>query len=134
MWNLDRAVAYGNAIITAIKLLEGHITKYAPRDFPNRLTAEGAAEDEYEKIEKAIASIEAELSSKFQNEDDLTNAWEAALGMSRQSLQLEIDFLAKAEFLRPVRHLDMRRSVQIDCLKNRLAYLTILKSELDHAV
>jgi hypothetical protein len=24
------------------------------------------------------------------------------------------------------------RSVQIDCLKNRLAYLTILKSELDH--
>jgi hypothetical protein len=28
-----------------------------------------------------------------------------------------IDFLAKAEFLRPVRHLDMRRSVQIDCLK-----------------
>jgi len=134
MWNLDRAVAYGNAIITAIKLLEGHITKYAPQDFPNRLTAEGAAEDEYEKIEKAIASIEAELSSKFQNEDDLTNAWEAALGMSRQSLQLEVDFLAKAEFLRPVRHLDMRRSVQIDCLKNRLAYLTILKSELDHAV
>jgi hypothetical protein len=135
MWNLDRAVAYGNAIITAIKLLEGQITKYAPQDFPNRLTAEGAAEDEYEKIEKAIASIEAELSSKFSEpEDDLTYAWEAALGMSRQSLQLEIDFLAKAEFLRPVRHLDMRRSVQIDCLKNRLAYLTILKLELDHAV
>jgi hypothetical protein len=134
MWKLDRAVAYGNSIISTIKLLEGHITKYAPRDFPNRLTAEGDAEDEYEKLEKAIAAIEAELSSKFQNEDDLTEAWEAALGMSRQSLELEIDFLAKAQFLRPVRHLDMRRSVQIDCLKNRLAYLTILKSELDHAV
>ena len=134
MWDLDRAVAYGNAIITAIKLLEGHITKYAPQDFPNRLTTEGDAEDEYEKLEQAIASIEAELSSKFQNEDDLTEAWEAALGMSRQSLELEIDFLAKAQFLRPLRHLDMRRSVQIDFLKNRLAYLTILKSELDHAV
>jgi hypothetical protein len=125
MWTLDRAVAYGNAIISTIKLLEGHITKSAPHDFPK--------EDEYEKLEKAIASIEAELSSKFQNEDDLTKAWEVALGMSRQSLELEIDFLAKAQFLRPVRHLDMRRSVQIDCLKNRLAYLTILKSELDRA-
>ena len=133
MWNLDRAVAYGNAIISAIKLLEGHITKYAPQDFPNRLTAEGDAEDEYKKLEKTIASIEAELSGKFQNEDDLTKPWEDALATSRRSLRLEIDFLAKAEFLRPVRHLDMRRSVQIDCLKNRLAYLTILKSELDHA-
>jgi hypothetical protein len=132
MWDLNRALVYGNAIISAVKLLEGHITKYAPQDFPNRLTAEGHAEDEYENLEKAIAAIEAELSNKFQNGDDLTEAWEAALGMSRQSLQLEIDFLAKAEFLSPVRHLDMRRSVQIDGLKNRLAYLTILKSELDH--
>ena len=40
MWDLDRAVAYGNAIISAIKLLEGHITKYAPQDFPNRLTTD----------------------------------------------------------------------------------------------
>jgi hypothetical protein len=133
MWDLDRAVAYGKAIISTIKLLEGHITKYAPQDFPNRLTAEGDAEDEYEKLEKAIAAIEDELSNRFQEEDDLTNPWGDALAMSRQSLRLEIDFLAKAEFLRPVRHLDMRRSVQIDCLKNRLAYLTILKSEFDRA-
>jgi hypothetical protein len=134
MWNLDRAVAYGNAIMSAIKLLEGHITRYAPQDFPNRLTAEGWAEDEYEKLEKAIASAEAELSAKFQNDDDLTKPWEDALAASRQSLRLEIDFLAKAKFLlRPVRHLDMGRSVQIDCLKNRLAYLTILKSALDDA-
>jgi hypothetical protein len=133
MWDLDRAVAYGNAIISAIKLLEGHITKYAPQDFPNRLTTDGHAENEYDKLEKAIAAIEAELSNKFQNEDGLTKAWEDALATSRQSLRLEIDFLAKAEFLRPVRYLDMRRSVQIDCLKNRLAYLTILTSELDHA-
>ena len=137
MWDLDRAVAYGNAIISAIKLLEGHITKYAPQDFPNRLTVEGHAEDEYEKLEKAISAIEDELSNRFQEEfqeeDDLTNPWEAAVAMSRQSLRSEIDFLAKADFLHPVRHLDMRRSVQIDCLKNRLAYLTILKSEFDIA-
>jgi hypothetical protein len=133
MWGLDRAIAYGNAIISAIKLLEGHITKYAPQNFPNRLTAEGDAEDEYEKLEKAIESMEAELSSKFQKDDDLTKPWEDALASSQRSLRLEIDFLASAEFLRPVRHLDMRRSVQIDCLKNRLVYLTILKSELDRA-
>jgi hypothetical protein len=96
-------------------------------------TNSGDAEDEYEKFEKAIAAIEDELSNRFQEEDDLTNPWGDALAMSRQSLRLEIDFLAKAEFLRPVRHLDMRRSVQIDCLKNRLAYLTILKSEFDRA-
>jgi hypothetical protein len=137
MWSLDRAVAYGKAIISAIKLLEGHITKYAPQDFPNRLTEQGEAEDKYEKLEKAIAALEAELSNRFreefQEEDDPTNPWEAALAMSRQSLRLEIDFLEKAQFLRPLRHLDMRRSVQIDYLKNRLAYLTILKSELDIA-
>ena len=133
LWNLDRAVAYGNAIVSGIKLLEGHITKYAPQDFPNRLRPEGYAEDEYEKLEKAIAAIEAELSNKFQDDADLTKRWGNALAKSRESLRLEIDFLAKAEFLRPVRHLDMRRSVQIDCLKNRLAYLTILNSELVRA-
>jgi hypothetical protein len=133
MWDLDRAIVYGNAIISAIKLVEGHLTKYAPQDFPNRLTADGRGEDEYEKLQKAIASIEAELTSEFQKEDDLTKPWEEALKSSQQSLKLEIDFLGKAEFLRPIRHLDMRRSVQIDCLKSRLTYLTILKSELDQA-
>jgi hypothetical protein len=33
MWTLDRAIEYGDAIISTIKLLESHITKYAPHDF-----------------------------------------------------------------------------------------------------
>jgi hypothetical protein len=34
-------------------------------------------------------------------------------------------------FLRPVRHLNMRRSAQMELLKTRLTFLRLLKSELD---
>jgi hypothetical protein len=33
--------------------------------------------------------------------------------------------------LRPIRHLDRRRGIQIEYLKNRLALLNLLKSELE---
>jgi hypothetical protein len=64
----------------------------------------------------------------------LEGAWKEALKASASSQQKELSFIEQAEFLRPVRHLDMRRDIQIEYLKTRLAYLTLLKSAAAYSV
>jgi hypothetical protein len=43
-------------------------------------------------------------------------------------------FIEGAEFLRPVRHLDARRAIEIEFLKTGLGYLKLLKAEAAEAV
>jgi hypothetical protein len=40
-------------------------------------------------------------------------------------------YIEEAIFLHPVRHIDMRASAQTELLKARLAFLRLLKSELE---
>ncbi len=129
-WDAETAVQYGVAVVDAIKLVEAKVTEFSPQDFPNRIGPDGSEEDELEKLEKAITSIQDELSALFK-EEEIGPAWVQAVDISKQSQKLELGFLESADFLRPVRHLDMRRSVQIEYLKARLSYLLILKSEAD---
>ena len=113
-----------------IRLVEAKVTQHSPEDFPNRLGTDGYAEDEVEKLEKAIASIQEDLTALFEKEE-LGSTWKEALDASTTSQELELDFIDEANFLRPVRHLDMRRSVRIEYLMSKLAYLLILKSEAE---
>jgi len=132
MWKLERSIRYGKVVVFCIKLLEAQITQHASRRFPNRLDASGYPEDEYEKITEEILALEAALSSSLETpEMDGARAWAEALKASRASSEKELQFLQKADFLRPIRHLDSRRLMQVEYLKTRLAYLSLLKSALD---
>jgi hypothetical protein len=134
MWELPHAHKYGEAVISCIKLIEQKITEHAPKSFPNRVDADGFEEDEFQKLSEEIASLEAEITPKIERWgafDGSESTWVEALEASIASRNLDLDFLGRASFLRPVRYLDMRRAVQIEYLKNRLAFLYLLKSELD---
>ena len=134
-WHPEYAAQYGKAVIDAIKLIEAKITQHSPLDFPNRLDSYGHTEDELEKLESAISSAEADLTKILQLDDnkEFRASWERTLEASRASQNLELGFIEDASFLRPVRHLDFRRSFQIEYLKARLAYLLSLKAEAEQS-
>jgi hypothetical protein len=129
VWEPLRAVEFGNAVVAAIKLVEAKITEHTPPDFPNRLDAEGFPEDEIAKLKTQIASAELELDESLKGWEGTEEAWKNALKAGRESQEKELSFLEQAEFLRPVRHLDLSREIQIEYLKTRLRYLDILKSQ-----
>jgi hypothetical protein len=89
---------------------------------------------EYDRLTalSGVVTVQTELTTMLSKEE-FASTWQDALDASIRSQEMELGFIDEAEFLRPVRHLDMRRSVQIDYLKARLAYLTLLKSEADQS-
>jgi len=52
------------------------------------------------------------------------------LKASRAALEAENAFIAKAEFLQPLRHLNVRGPIQEEMLRLRLAYLRLLAAEI----
>lgn len=131
-WSPSTAIDFGRSVVATIKLVEAKITQHAPKDFPNRIGPDGYAEDELEKLKAAIVAVQTELTIMLSKEE-FASTWQDALNAGITSQEMELGFIDEAEFLRPVRHLDMRRSVQIDYLKARLAYLTLLKSEAEQS-
>ncbi len=130
MWSVDDAIEYGKSVVSCIKLIESHVTKSAPAEFPNRLRADGTEEDELEQLTTKISELESKLTDKIEKLGDGEEIWNEALSMSQNARNKELAFLEQAEFLRPIRPLDVRRSFQIELLKTRLAFLLLLKSEL----
>jgi hypothetical protein len=55
------SLEFGKAVVAAMRLVEAKITEHSPNNFPNRLDAEGYAEDEVEKLKAQISTIETEL-------------------------------------------------------------------------
>jgi hypothetical protein len=134
MWELPRAKKYGEAVVSCIKIVESYITEHAPKNFPNRLDSQGIAEDEYNKLLEEISTTEKQITPEIERwgtVDMSESTWTETLALSRASRAAELLFLSQASFLRPVRHLDSRREAQIEYLKNRLAFLSLLKSELE---
>jgi hypothetical protein len=129
--SVEDAINYGKLVVNCIKLIEGIITKNAPRDFPNRLGEDWIEEDELEKLTARIADVETDIKTKVDKHDQGSAPWNAAVMASQAALAEERAFIGQARFLHPVRHLDFRRAVQIELLKSRLAFLLHLKSELD---
>jgi hypothetical protein len=130
MPTLDDAIDFGRAVVTCIRHIEAIITKNAPSDFPNRLGKDGGPEDEIEKLTQRISELEAELRTKFEENSDGPEFWTEAVAACQSARGKEFAFIDQAVFLRPVRHLDMRHSFQIEVLKSRVAFLLMLKSEV----
>ena len=84
-----------------MRLVEAKITEHSPNNFPNRLDAEGYAEDEVEKLKAGISAIETELNVMLTGWEGLEGAWKEALEASVASQEKELSFIEQAEFLRP---------------------------------
>jgi hypothetical protein len=131
MWSPHEALQHAQAVTAAIKSIELHITKEASTEFPNRLLEDGTEEDELEKLNAAVSELESDLTRSIEKFEDNEAIWKEALAAIQYARSKEMAYVDEAVFLRPVRHLDMRRSTQIELLKNRLAFLRLLKSELE---
>ena len=135
MWDAPDAIRFGRAVVKCIKTLENELMKQAPNDFPNRIDADGYAENEMEKVRNEIARLEVDLSMQFDSDTVFKEEeWSAALQASRESVAQEVKFIQSAEFLRPIRHLDRRDAIELEYLKSRLAYLSLLRKEWRAAV
>jgi hypothetical protein len=130
-WSPEIAIEYGNAVTRVIKLIEGYITIHSPKDFPNRLTPDGYPEDELEKLTQAISTLEAEISTIVSKLYDDDIEWREALKASQLSRLKELKFIDSADFLSPLRHLDLKTPVKISFLKGRFAYLLFIRKELE---
>ena len=131
IWSAQESLQYAEAVIAAIKAIELHITKSAPTDFPHRLQEDGSEEDELEKLNATVFSLESDLTNSIKRYEDNETIWNEALAASQAARAKEMAYLEEAVFLHPVRHIDMRRSAQIELLQTRLAFLRLLKSELN---
>ena len=129
-WSPEIAIEYGNAVTRVIKLIEGYITIHSPKDFPNRLTPDGYPEDELEKLTQAISTLEAEISTIVSKLYDDDIEWRKASKASQLSRLKELKFIDSADFLSPLRHLDLKH-VKISFLKGRFAYLLFIRKELE---
>jgi hypothetical protein len=129
-WPPEEAIQYADAVIKTLKTIELHITKSAPTDFPHRLGEDGIEEDELEKLTAAVSSLEVELTTGIEKLEGDQTTWREALAASQFARNQEIGYLEESIFLRPLRHLNMRRSFQVDLLRGRLTFLQLLKSQL----
>ena len=62
-------------------------------------------------------------------DDDIE--WREALKASQLSRLKELKFIDSADFLSPLRHLDLKTPVKISFLKGRFAYLLFIRKELE---
>jgi hypothetical protein len=82
---------------------------------------------------QAIAELEAQLTSAIERFEDHVAIWHEALSANQNARAKEIAYLKESIFLHPIRHIDRGTSAQIELLKSRLAFLRLLKSEIDNA-
>jgi hypothetical protein len=130
IWTPEDALRGGSAVGTAMESMEKVITERAPTDFPNRLSADGFAEDELEKLSSQISQLENNITEKTRT-DDSANEWVNSLALNRAAFDAEARFIDEAQFLKPGRHWNFRRPAKIAYLRGRLSYLKAILSQLD---
>lgn len=122
-WDFDVAIRVGNFVVSIMKALEQAISTAAPRDFPNKLTADGRAVDLDEELENQIRELEDLLSAKLE-------AFPAACTISRQALEAENEMLTLSHELH-MRWLDLRAAPRRALRVGRLKYLQTLAEALE---
>jgi hypothetical protein len=131
-WTPSSARRFGEATLRCIKLIEAELTSHAPHNFPNKLDTHGQPESELTSLKSEIASLEAELSNRIDADSDFNpSAWAEAVEASRASLAKETCYIWDTTVFGPTRHLDVRGSVEIELLRSRLCYLSVLKRETE---
>jgi hypothetical protein len=131
LWDADRPQRYGDAVMRCIQAMEGEITKFAPKDFPNRLDAEGYPEDENEKLAEEISELEKKIADALGDVkgSETAAAWSEALKASREAVEKEKAVIDSGWFFRPVRYLDFKSAIKTELLRRRRDYLKIIMEE-----
>ena len=128
LWSIQRAIDAGEAVVHCIKSVEKIITEKAPKNFPNRLSADFTPENETAKLEDAINAAEELIKKNLEGEE--AEKWSKAVAASGAFLKAETEFLDEVTFLQPIRYLSISDAVRDELLKLRLAYLAMLVEQI----
>jgi len=132
LWELERPLQFGEAVLKCIQLIEAEITKHANTEFPNRLDEDFCPEDDLEKLKNTIASLESKLAKHYAGDNNQPDpSWTKASKANAEAIAADVEVIDNSLFLRPVRHLDYREEMEMDLLKSRLRYLTLLSEASD---
>ena len=74
-WSAEEAIQYADAVIATLKVVEVHLTKSAPTDFPHRLGEDGIEEDELDKLAATISSLEIDLTKAIERYEGDKTTW-----------------------------------------------------------
>jgi hypothetical protein len=131
-WDVDFALEFGNLAIATIRAIETCLTDKAPKDFPNRLDADGRQQDIIKDLDHDIGVLEGGISEAIgrsgKGEPDHSH-WKAALTGAREARVKESEFIDTASFLHN-RYIDYRRPLLLAMRRHRLEYLRLLQAEL----
>jgi hypothetical protein len=130
IWTLEQAKFNIQMVVDCMKAIELIITKRAPKGFPNRLSEDGYEEDDFGKVEEAVAELEMQITAALANDSEALEAWEISLAHSKETIKAEIEFVNGTAAFAPTRYYDVRHVMRTEVLKSRLAFLTLIKSEL----
>jgi hypothetical protein len=75
--------------------------------------ASGSPEDEFDRLMARSAELEAKITATFEKSGEPFEDWKEALKAVQLAREKELAFLGQAQFLRPIRHLDMTRTFQL---------------------
>lgn len=130
--SLKDACEKGANVIQTIKLVETHIAKQAPNDFPHLLDENGVPSHEFDKLLSAIRALETEIAERLITEADESegNLWNSAVEAWKDSEEKQFEFLSSATFLRPIRHIQFDRPIKLGMLKSRLEFLQLVRADL----
>ena len=130
--SLKDACEKGANVIQTLKLVETHIAKQAPNDFPHLLDENGVPSHEFDKLLSAIRALETEIAERLITEADESegNLWNSAVEAWKDSEEKQFEFLSSATFLRPIRHIQFDRPIKLGMLKSRLEFLQLVRADL----
>ncbi|RTL71446.1 MAG: hypothetical protein EKK41_10040 [Hyphomicrobiales bacterium] len=129
LWLPDDASKIGNVVCACIRRIEAEITRHAPHNFPNKLSEDGSPGDDLSTVKEEIEKLEKRI-AKAAILPEEGESWTQALNATHAALERETHFIKAAEFLRPLRYLDVSQSVELELYRNRARYLRVLNDEI----
>jgi hypothetical protein len=134
---IDEAWRIGNRVLGLIKKIEAQIARFAPRDFPNLLDAEGSPVDEDEHLQQSVKKLEAEIERAIlagKSLDGLTvDNWKTLTNKAGEYVVAEIEFIDGLS-IPGWQYYDVRPFLRQNLIKQRLRHLQLISKEIVETV
>lgn len=133
-WGPDDAVRLGGLAVRVVRRLEGVLSRYAPKDFPNLLDENGWPRSVLDRLKSEIGELERAIDRALLSEDwagkSGTHAdWGNAVALASESVEAELAFLEHAGALHS-RYIDLKTPLKLEVASARARYLRKLLVEL----
>lgn len=129
VWSFDEAIAHGKMVVEVIRRIEGTISEFAPRDFPNKLSAEGGPEDRVAILEEKISQLKSRISTAIPSSG--VEEFEKAENSATENLKRQVEFVEAALSDVPKRHYNPCPALVEMLRRQEFEFLSAIAKELE---